>query len=335
MTDIRTIANELNAKAEQYQIGGLQELRKELKGLARRPGSALFSDQTVFDDYAFHHGGRSELQFKIGFDGFDRKALRYGIAFSFETNQTLKDIDVLRPQVRLFNEYLALYPNRYSRMRMWHWDDDGRSSDYMPSPIPAERVASKVFVFLGLMNQFKEIDVDQILRDFDDLLPLYSYVLANGIKAPLDVVTEASFKFKPGCTIKKLKATAHRNSDPIDVALRHNALQLKLYKLLADEYGKDSVGTELPTGNGMRIDVVLKHAKGMWFYEIKTFHSPRACIRDAIGQLLEYSHWPKGISADKLIIVGENALDEEGFQYLATLHRLFSLPFDYLHVQLL
>jgi hypothetical protein len=52
MTDIRTIANELNAKAEQYQIGGLQELRKELKGLARRPGSALFSDQTVFDDYA-------------------------------------------------------------------------------------------------------------------------------------------------------------------------------------------------------------------------------------------------------------------------------------------
>ncbi len=334
MNDIRTIANELNANAESYQIGGLQKLRKELKGFARRPGSAVFSDQTIFDTYAFHHGGRSELQFNIGFDGTDGKALRHGIAFSLDTSQTLPDIDDLRPQVRLFNEYLTLYPNRYTRMRMWHWVAGVRSADYMPSPIPTERVANRVFVFLGLMNPINRIDTDQILRDFDDLLPLYSYVISNGSKPPLDVVTEASFKFKPGCTIKKLKATAHAKGDPVDVALRHNALQLKLYQLLVDEFGKDSVGTELPTGNGTRIDVVLKHTKGMWFYEIKTFHSPRACIRDAIGQLLEYSHWPKGIAAEKFIVVGENALDTDGSQYLATLHRLFSLPIDYRQVSL-
>ena len=118
------------------------------------------------------------------------------------------------------------------------------------------------------------------------------------------------------------------------MALRHNALQLKLYQLLVAEFDESSVGTELPTENGTRIDVVLKHSSGLWFYEIKTFHSPRACIRDAIGQLLEYSHWPNGIAAKKLIVVGEHTLDSEGSQYLETLHRLFSLPIEYRQVQL-
>lgn len=334
MTDIRTIADELNANADRYQIGGLQELRKELKGFSRRPGSALFSDQTIFETFAFHHGGRSEIQFNIGFDGSEGKALRHGIAFSFETSQTLPDINDLRPQVRLFNEFLTLYPNRYARMRMWHWDSHGRSAEYMPSPIPSERVANKVFVFLGLMNPIDAIDTNEILRDFDDLLPLYSYVVSNGVRPPVEVITETSFNFKPGCTIKKLKATAHSKGDPVDVALRHNALQLKLFQLLVAEFGEGMVGTELPTGNGTRIDVVVKHAKGLWFYEIKTFHSPRACIRDAIGQLLEYSHWPNGIAAERLIVVGENPLDSDGEKYIAALQKQFSLPIEYRQVQL-
>ena len=331
MIDIRTIANELNSNAERYQIGGLQELRKKLKPFKRRPRRVIFSNQTIFDTYAFHHGGRAELQFNIG---YDRDALRHGIAFSFETSKTLPDIDDLRSQVRLFNEYLTLYPNRYSRMRMWHWDADVRSADYMPSPIPTERIANKVFVFLGFLNSIDQVDINLILQDFDDLLPLYSYVISNGLKPPIDVVTPASFNFKPGCTIKKLEATAQAKGDPVDVALRHNALQLKLYQILADEFGKELVGTELPTGNGTRIDVVLKHKSGLWFYEIKTFYSPRACIRDSIGQLLEYSHWPNGIAANKLIVVGENSLDSEGEQYLSTLQQLFSLPIEYRHIQL-
>ena len=256
MTDIRTIAEELNAKSGGYQIGRLQDIRKELKGFARRPGSSIFSDQTIFDKYAFHHGGRSELQFNIGFDGSDGNELRHGIAFSFETNQTLPDIDELRPQARLFNEFLNLYPHKYSRMRMWHWDAQGRSDDYMPSAIPTERIANHVFVFLGIRYPIAELDTDQILRDFDDLLPLYLYVVSQGAADPVTVVDSPTFQFKPGCTIKKLKATAELKSDPVDVDLRHNLLQLKLYQLLVAEFGNDYVGTELPTGNGTRIDVV-------------------------------------------------------------------------------
>jgi hypothetical protein len=79
MTDIRTIAQELNGKSELHQIGRRQDLRKELKTFAKRPGSSIFTDQTIFDNYAFHHGGRSEHQFNIGFDGSDGKLLRHGV----------------------------------------------------------------------------------------------------------------------------------------------------------------------------------------------------------------------------------------------------------------
>ena len=150
MTDIRTIAEELNAKSYAYQIGRLKTFAKSSKGLLDAQEAQYSVSKTIFPKYAFHHGGRSELQFNIGFDRSDGEALRHGIAFSFETNQTLPDIDALRPQVRLFNEFLDLYPHKYSRMRMWHWDAQGRSDDYMPSAIPKQRIVNHVFVFLGL-----------------------------------------------------------------------------------------------------------------------------------------------------------------------------------------
>jgi hypothetical protein len=330
--DIPTLANSLNAESGSYAIGNLQALRKEIKGFTRRPGSSIFSDQTITDDWAFHHGGRAELQFNIGHDsGGDE--VRHGIAFSFETSQTLPNIEVLRPKVRLFNEFLELYPDKYAHMRMWYWDENGRSDDQMPSSIPSERIKNGVFVFLGLIQPTKNVNAHKILRDFDDLLPLYTYVESDGTTQPVDVLKPKPFKFVHGCTVKKLKTSAKSKSDPVNVSLRHNAMQLALYKLLCDKHGKKNVGTELATGNGTRVDVVLKQVDKYWFYEIKTYHSPRACIRDAIGQLLEYSHWPNGLSAGRLVVVGENKLDADGKQYLADLRSLYSLPIDYIHVK--
>jgi len=71
-----------------------------------------------------------------------------------------------------------------------------------------------------------------------------------------------------------------------------------------------------------------------WFYEIKTEDSPRACIRQALGQLLEYAFWPGAHVAARLIVVGEKALDEEGKQYLHTLQERFSLPIEYEQIAL-
>lgn len=328
--DIHVIAAELNVRSDDYAIGGLQELRKTIKNFSRRPGKHIFSDQTTHDGWASHHGGRSELQFNIGHDGSDGSMLRHGIAFSFETSRTLPTIDPLRPKVRLFNDFLRLYPDIYADMRMWHFDGEkNRSDEYMPGPIPSERVKEGVFLFLGKRFPIEQLDYRRILTDFDRLLPLYRYVESTGSLQPTSVSDDRPFSFTAGCTTKPGQTRAHLARDPVDISLRHNVMQEALYTTLVSKYGAENVGTELSSGIGTRVDVVLRLPDSFWFYEIKTAHSPRACIREAIGQLLEYSYWPTAQEAKKLIVVGEMPLDSEGVAYLSLLNRRFSLPVEY------
>lgn len=115
----------------------------------------------------------------------------------------------------------------------------------------------------------------------------------------------------------------------LDINLRHNTLQEALYCRLKEEYGSENVGTELQSGVGTSVDVIVRLINELWFYEIKTALSPRICLRQALGQLLEYAFWPGAQNASRLIVVGETALDEEGKMYLHKLKERFSLPIAY------
>jgi hypothetical protein len=176
---IDEIAEELNERAAAHPIGRLHEIRKHLKAFSRRPGNSIFSSQTIADGWACHHGGRSELQFNIGWDGSAGAALRHGIAFSFETSQTLPTIDPLRPKVSLFNDYIRTFPHQYADMRMWHWYGDERT-EYAPGPIPHSLMKPGMFVFLGKLLPVRRLDYELILSDFDRLLPLYCFVESGG-----------------------------------------------------------------------------------------------------------------------------------------------------------
>lgn len=57
--------------------------------------------------------------------------------------------------------------------------------------------------------------------------------------------------------------------------------------------------------------------------------SARGCIREALAQLLEYSFWPGAQVAEKLVIVGEPALDSESKRYIGVLRKEFLLPIEY------
>jgi hypothetical protein len=331
--DLPAIAADLNAKASSHPIGQLQEIRKKLKKLERRPGKDIFRLQgrskTVFPDWGFHYGGRTELQFNIGKDGSGGTMLRHGVAFSFETSQTLPSIVVLESKVRLFNEFLQLYPEKYATMRMWHFEDGARIGEYMPGPIPPERVKEGVFVFLGKRLQIDQLNYELILNDFDDLLPLYQYVESCGELQPISMPTQEAFSFRPGCSVKAQATVATLAQNQLDVTLRHNVLQEVLYQRLASQFGADNVGTELASGVGTSVDLVVRLPEGYWYYEIKTAHSPRACIREALGQLLEYAFWPGAQEASRLTVVGESSLDQDGEEYLRQLRTRFSLPIHY------
>ena len=336
--DLPACAKALNSKAPSYRMGTFQQRRADLRCLKRPPIRDIFNlkmkMKTTTDKYAFHYGGRSELQYNIGVEGSNSTKLRYGVAFSFETSRSLRTIEVLIPKVRLFNDFLRLYPDLYADMRIWHWCGGSRSSESPPGPIPPELVSKGVLVFLGHRSSAQDLDHGRILTEFDRLLPLYEYVESEGRRQPLSKPDEEQFVFRPGCTSKAAITKASSAQKKLDVNLRHNVLQSALHRQLVKKHGADNVGTELSAGIGTSVDLVVRQPNGYWFYEIKTSVSPRACIREAIGQLLEYAFWPGSQEACRLIIVGETAADADVQEYCRRLNKRYSLPIQYQQIEL-
>ncbi len=306
-------------------------MQRSVKHLARRPGQRIFAPRTIHDEWAFHNGGRSELQFNIGLDP-DIHELRHGVAFSFETSRSMRSIDGLIERVKYFNEYMAINPKLYYDMRMWHHKREGtswhRSPDNMPGLIAPELATEGVFVFLGRRQSIESVDYDIVLADFDRLLPLYKYVESEGAFPPIPTLTSTTaFTCRSGISQGPAKTTATQSEKQLDVDLRHNVLRSALAHQLATQYGAENVRTEQPTGVGTLIDVAVRHQGEFWFYEIKTYHSPRACLREAVCQLLEYAFWPrdKEVNVSRLIIVGENKIDNDSEEYLHRIREKFSL----------
>jgi hypothetical protein len=328
--ELIAIIREIEHRAKTREIGRLQHIRKELKGLSRIASSSIFTAQSTFrESYAYHYGGRTEMQFNIGVD--IPGMFRHGVAFSFEPSQTLpRPEESLLPSVRRFNEYIDLNSDDISDMSMWDWEKSQRlKSDRVVAPIQASLIRRGVFVFLGKMQPVDHIDLDLIVDDFDRLLPLYRYVEGNEKYANPTIGSESNDGFRPGCSVKKRFTTASLAEQVLDVDLRHSELQIFLYTQLQSEYGKDCVATEWRTRTG-KIDVAVKRPNGRyWFYEIKTSLSARGCIREGLAQLLEYSYWPGAVEPEKLFIVGEPELDEKAKLYLNSLREKFGLLIEY------
>lgn len=139
------------------------------------------------------------------------------------------------------------------------------------------------------------------------------------------------FKFRPGHNVKKTGAAATGvPAKPQAATLLHNEIQNQMYASLVARYGETCVGTEVETGDGTAIDIVVKTDQFCWFYEIKTGESVRVCIRQAIPQLLEYAYWQGDSSrADKLIVVSPKKLTPQAAAYLDFLRKQFKLNIYY------
>ena len=211
---------------------------------------------------------------------------------------------------------------------------DGRwSKESPPQSIPPEWVSKGVFIFLGRHTSVQKLDSDRVLAVMDRLLPLYEYVESKGRRHRLSKASEKRFVFRPGWNPKAPATKASYAQQEVDVNLRHNPLQEALYIRLVKKHGRENVDYESPTGMGTRVDVVVNQPDGDWFYEIKTSPEPRECIREAIGQLLEYSFWPGSQEASRLIVVGETPADADTEEYCRRLSKRFSLPVEYQRIK--
>jgi hypothetical protein len=328
---LKEVVTEVNERAQGHPFGSLPEWRKAHKGMKYLPGTPFYSGLKNEDrDYVFHIGGLSELQFNLGFEGVHGvTTFRHGVAFSLQTTRDLPTIEPLRPKIERFNEYLHIYPEAFAGLVMWNWSDDSRSDNYPVAPIPDSQVKEQTFIFIGRLQPANAIHVGMILDDFDRLLPLYEFVEGTAtFPAQAPESQRQGFVWSPGNKARVTGTTFERSALTVEKSLRHNQIQTALFEHLKSIYG-DIVSGEQPTANRTFIDVAVLQGDEYTYYEIKTGLSAQSCIREALGQLLEYSYWPEAQPATRLVIVGEPPLDKNARAYLETLQKQFSLPVEY------
>ncbi len=105
---------------------------------------------------------------------------------------------------------------------------------------------------------------------------------------------------------------------------RHVKLQNTLYRKLCSLYGQANVEYEKDF-----VDIILRHDHTTTFIEIKTNLTAKRCIRAAMGQLLEYSHYPNQSIAHELLVVGDVAPTQDDISYLNALRNTYNLPLKY------
>ena len=175
--------------------------------------------------------------------------------------------------------------------------------------------------------RFRQVDADiydpPVIADRKDVVWVrqrYTLVLA-------DEKIEKQWRSRVGNTTPPLIRTINRKGvpgltyDPI-----HKRLQADLLRLLEGQYGKGNVTLEMAN-----VDITVRDIGKTLLIEIKTNPNPRAAIREAIGQLLEYAYyWPrKGIKIVELVIIAPGKLDTSAKNYIQRLQTKFGIPIAY------
>ncbi|MVN79276.1 hypothetical protein GO988_23330 [Hymenobacter sp. HMF4947] len=122
----------------------------------------------------------------------------------------------------------------------------------------------------------------------------------------------------------------------------HKRLSNALQELLAAHgYSEVTRSNSITYPNSSKysneVDIKARDIEGnITFFEIKALSTLDGCIREALGQLLEYAYWATtGVPlASKLVIATAHPLSQAAHQYLSYLKHTVSLPIDYVQINL-
>lgn len=151
----------------------------------------------------------------------------------------------------------------------------------------------------------------------------------------LDQLRHPTTAASAGHTPRPTEAFAELPAAQRVIALRHNRIQGVLFDHLEAEYGAGNVWTEYPTGTGGFADAYVRRADGRCIvFEIKVADTASQIVRQAMGQLLEYSFREGGLEPVQLVAVGEPPLDATTQAFLERLRADFRLAIEYIPLTL-
>ncbi len=179
--------------------------------------------------------------------------------------------------------------------------------------------------------------IDKTNDFIHEYLPLYSAIIDEIWNQQTDTIANENnaFTFNPDSTPNNSNDTTGtpttytQEAKLVEVKHLHNIISSALYDDLSKKFGDKHVSRENDTGFGTRVDIVVELENTYTFYEIKTYIPIKCSIREAIGQLLEYSYWPNRNNAKELVIVTpklSESKSENGITYIKHLRETLHIP---------
>lgn len=247
-------------------------------------------------------------------DGSDTKEHIYNIGWSCNANGesfidlSCRDDDKKLPYILEIKELLEKTGKKFDNNKKDRWRCCYPEEEYFLDTLEEFVFKEKPLIDDYLKNH-PESGIPLADRDIDDkyvkTLPYYTEYMN---------------------TIKKLKKTGNvrvRASEYM-MSLQHNELSNNMVAYLKN-HGYKKVKQE-----DHYVDITCKNAVGeKIFFELKTAQTVRSAIREALGQLLEYNHYPNEKKADKLIIVTKLEPEKADVQYLNYLRETYKIPVYY------
>lgn len=109
----------------------------------------------------------------------------------------------------------------------------------------------------------------------------------------------------------------------------HNKIQNKLRDKLIAEYGESCVACEKNY-----VDLTLTYNDTITLYEVKSDAYAATCIRQALGQIIQYAHRLDPTKKLKLYVVGQYPLKANEKPYLDYIQKNFKIDLDYMNIDL-
>lgn len=117
--------------------------------------------------------------------------------------------------------------------------------------------------------------------------------------------------------------TRHNVESITEIEAKHQKMQEGIIKILKAEGYENVIAEEEHVDLRATLDGVVH------FFEIKTNDTAKSCIREALGQILEYNHFPNSIRAEEMHIIGPVAPCEDEVLYVKFLNNTYNLNIDY------
>jgi len=111
----------------------------------------------------------------------------------------------------------------------------------------------------------------------------------------------------------------------VKVKLIHNRIQNRFIAYLRNTY-KD----EIISGERKRIDAKRENSTEIFIYEIKPFENVYMCIREGIGQLLDYAFKDGSKKEKRIIIVGPNLPLQRDMDFINALKAIITIQLSYI-----